>query len=163
MPKLYDDPVCSVIESELCDPQRGRARDHLERLDDSGDDLVLEAGILPFGVLTHDYDVDIIIARLQPREASTRPNASVKLKSFAQRQIERHVAGPNWRGQRAFKRNGVLANGGERLVGNQLASGFNRFGADGLLFPCNRRLGSVKDSHNSVGDLRTDAVAWKLT
>lgn len=37
----------------------------LDGLDDAGDDLVLEAGILPLGVLADDDDVDVLMAGLR--------------------------------------------------------------------------------------------------
>ena len=53
-----------VVERKLGDARGGDARDDLERLDDPGDDLVLEARVLALGVLANRDEVDPVVARL---------------------------------------------------------------------------------------------------
>jgi hypothetical protein len=69
------------------------------------------------------------------------------------------MPGSDRRSKRTFERDGVLANGGKRLFGDELPAGFDRFGANDLPLPLDGRFGSFTDLNNSVGDLRTDSIA----
>ena len=51
-------------EGELGDPLGLYTSDDLKRLDDAGDRLMFEAGVLAFGVLTDDAEIDVLVSCL---------------------------------------------------------------------------------------------------
>ena len=96
-----------IVERRLGNSYRRSPRDDFERLDDAGHDLMLESGVLAFSVLANHDDVDVIVARLQSRDASARPEVRVELKCFAQSEIERNVAGADRRRKGSLERDRV--------------------------------------------------------
>ena len=77
---------------------------------------MLESGILAFSIFANHDEVDVVVARLQSRDASARAEVRVELKCFAQREIERNVPGADRRGKRSFERDRVLSDGRKGLL-----------------------------------------------
>jgi hypothetical protein len=150
----------SVVEGELCNSNRGGACNDLERLDDPGHHLMLKSGVFALGVFADHHNVHVVVACLQTCDASAGPKVRVELKCFSQSKVERDVARSDRRGERTFESDVVLADRSERLVGYELSAGLNRLGAHNLPLPFDWGFGSFKDLDNSVGDLRTDPIAW---
>ena len=69
------------------------AGDNLERLDDAGDALVLEARVLALGVLTDDAQVDVLVAGIVAGNVLDEGDAGVNVKLLAHGDVEALVAG----------------------------------------------------------------------
>ena len=59
--------VAGVFERVANDPLAGGPGYDPQAFDDAGDDLVLQPGVQPFGVLADDHEIDIVVGRLHPR------------------------------------------------------------------------------------------------
>lgn len=81
-------------EGELGDALRLGAGDDLERLDDAGHALVLEAAVLALGVLADDAHVDVLVPRLEARDVLDQRDGSVDVELLAHGHVEALVAGP---------------------------------------------------------------------
>lgn len=80
-------------KGELGNALRLGPGDDLEGLDDAGDRLVLEAGVLALGVLTDDAEVDILVAGVVAGNVLDQDDGGVNVKLLAQSDVERLVAG----------------------------------------------------------------------
>lgn len=80
-------------EGELGDALRLCAGDDLERLDDAGDALVLEARVLSLGVLADDAQVDVLVAGLVAGDVLDQADAGVDVELLAHGHVEALVSG----------------------------------------------------------------------
>ena len=67
---------------------------HLETLDDAGDALVFEHGVLALRVLADDEDVDVLVARRHARERLAVQQVGEQVQLVAQLHVARKVVGP---------------------------------------------------------------------
>lgn len=68
--------------------------DDLERLDDAGDGLVLEARVLSFGVLTDDTQVHVLVSGLIPGDVLDQDDRGVNVELLTKSDVERLVCRP---------------------------------------------------------------------
>lgn len=77
----------TMTTHESCDPLRLCPRHDLERLDDTGDRLVLEARVLSLGVLTDDGKVDVLVPGGKAWEGLAEGDGSVDVELLAHRDV----------------------------------------------------------------------------
>jgi hypothetical protein len=82
----------SEAESELGDALGLGTGDDLQRLDDTLNGLVLETGVLSFGVLTNDAEVDILVASLVTGDVLDQRDGGVDVQLLTEGDVEGLVA-----------------------------------------------------------------------
>jgi hypothetical protein len=82
----------SEAESELGDALGFGTGDDLQRLDDTLNGLVLETGVLSFGVLTNDAEVDILVASLITGDVLDQRDGGVDVQLLTEGDVEGLVA-----------------------------------------------------------------------
>jgi hypothetical protein len=103
------------------------------------------------------HRVDIIISRLVPLDAHTRPDVRKQTKRPPQRQVQRDVSLSDRSRQGTFERDGVLLDGSDGVGGDGgLAVDQGRGDVD--LFPLDRSFGGAEDGFDGFGDLGADTV-----
>lgn len=80
-------------EGKLGNALRLGAGDDLERLDDAGDALVLEAAVLTLGVLADDAEINVVVARLEAGDVLDERDGGVNVELLAHGDVEALVAG----------------------------------------------------------------------
>ena len=154
------DPVAAadlgVVEGVPGDTLRGVMRDELDRLNDAGDELVLDARVLALSVLTDEDRVDVVVGRLEALDRRARPNVGKEVERPAERQVERDVALADGRREWALERDRVLLDRGDGVVGDlRLTVDDDRGDLD--LLPLDGRLSLRKDLLDRLGNLRANA------
>jgi len=147
-------------EGELGDALRLGAGDDLERLDDAGDGLVLEARVLALGVLTDDAEVDVLVAGLVAGDVLDQDNGGVDVEFLAEGDVERLVAGALDGSVKdtletqlvALQRGDRLAEELLRVLAALLHAG------DVDLLPLDRHIVGLEDGLDRLGNLSTDTV-----
>lgn len=136
------------------------AGDDLERLDDAGHALVLQAGVLTLGVLTDDAQVDVLVARLVAGDVLDQRDAGVDVELLAHGDVEALVAGAadgrvedTLEAQLvALERRNALAEG---LLGSQ---GALLDTGDLDLLPLDGHVVGLEDGLDRLGNLSTDTI-----
>lgn len=149
-------------ESELGDALRLGAGDDLERLNNTWNGLVLEAGVLSLGVLTDDGKVDVLVAGLVSWDVLDQDNGRVDVELLTESDVEGLVAGAlHWRVKDALKTNLVALQGSnglaEELLG-VLVTGLNT--GDINLLPLDWDIVGLEDGLDRLGDLSSNTVTW---
>lgn len=147
-------------EGELGDALRLGTGDDLERLDDAGNRLVLEARVLALGVLTDDAKVDILVAGLVTGDVLDQDNGRVNVELLAEGDVERLVAGAlDGSVEDTLETNLVALQRGdglaEELLGVLVAS-LNTGDVD--LLPLDGHVVGLEDGLDRLGDLSTNTV-----
>lgn len=107
----------SEAESELGDTLRLGTGDDLERLDDALHRLVLKAGVLTFGVLTDDAEVDILVTGVVSGDVLDQRDRRVDIQFLTESDVERLVTGALDRGvQDTLQTKLVALEGGQRFL-----------------------------------------------
>jgi hypothetical protein len=103
------------------------------------------------------HRVDIIVSRLVPLDAHTRPDVRKQSERPPQRQVQRDVSLSDRSRQGTFERDGVLLDGSDGVGGDGgLAVDQGRGDVD--LFPLDRSFGGAEDGFDGFGDLGADTV-----
>ena len=82
-------------ERKLGDALRLCAGDDLEGLDNAGDGLVLQTGVLAFGVLSDEHSVDVFIRGLKALDGKTRTDIGEKIEGSTKHQVKGDMTLPN--------------------------------------------------------------------
>ena len=98
------------------DAGAGGAAGDFQAGDDAGDDFVFDAAVKAFGVFADDDHVDAFVAGFDPREAANGPHRGVKPQLLAKLHVDRFESLADRRGNRAFERDFVGGDGGERAL-----------------------------------------------
>ena len=101
--------------------------------------------------------VDIIVRRLVPLDAHTRPDVGKQPKRPPQRQVHRDVSLSDRGGQGSLERDGVPLDGSDG-VGRDSGLSVDQGGGHIDFLPHDRGLGSAKDGFDGFGNLGTDTV-----
>ena len=150
----------SEAEGELGDALGLGAGDDLQGLDDTGDGLVLETGVLTLGVLTDDAQVDILVAGVVTGDVLDQGDGGVDVQLLTEGDVEGLVAGALDGSVKdtlqtelvALERSEGLA---EKLLG-VLVTGDNTGHVD--LLPLNGNVVGLEDGLHGLGDLGTDTI-----
>jgi hypothetical protein len=150
-------------EGEPRDALRLGARDDLERLDDAGDGLVLEAAVLALGVLADDAQVDVLVARLVAGYVLDERDGGVDVELLAHGHVEALVArAANGRVQDALEAE-LVALQGRYALAEELLCAARRFALlysrDVNLLPLDWDVVGLEDGLDALGNLGTDTVA----
>ena len=151
--------AASVLEGELCDAAARLFGDDLQALDDARDDLVLDAGVEPLGVLPHHDQVLITERRLHGRQALHRTEAGIEVQTLAQLDVGAGEAGADGRGQRSLERHAIPPDGVEDVVRKLRAVLLDGGGAGLVLVPLDGDPGGLQHTAGGAGDLRADPVS----
>ena len=81
--------VRAYSKANLRDARRGLLGDDLDRLDDAGNDLVLETAVEILRVFADDDDVDVLEARDDVRHRLHRPQIGVEVERLPQPDVDR--------------------------------------------------------------------------
>lgn len=81
-----------VLETETEDTLGGGASDQLDGLDNTIDDLVLDAGVFTLSVLTDEDGVDVVVGGLEAGDGSARTNVGEKVEGTAESQVKGNMA-----------------------------------------------------------------------
>lgn len=149
-------------EGELGDALGLGAGDYLEGLDDAGDGLVLEAGVLALGVLADDAQVDVLVAGVVAGDVLDEDDGGVDVELLAEGDVEGLVAGAlDGRVEDTLEAELVALQGSdglaEELLG-VLAALLHAGDVD--LLPLNGHIVGLEDGLDGLGDLGTDTVTW---
>ena len=147
-------------EGELGDALGLGAGDDLERLDDAGDGLVLEARVLALGVLTDNAEVDVLVAGLVAGDVLDQDDGGVNVEFLTECDVERLVAGALDGSVKdtletqlvALQRGDRLAEELLRVLAALLHAG------DVDLLPLDRHIVGLEDGLDRLGNLSTDTV-----
>ena len=147
-----------VVEGEAGDARRGVLRDDLQRLDDAGHDLVLEAAVEVLGVLADDDEVHVLETALDRRQVLDGPQVRVEVERLAQAHVDRGEALADRGPDGSLQGHAVLADGVQNARRQGVALEPLGLPADDDLFERERRPHRVEDREHRVGHLRPDAV-----
>jgi hypothetical protein len=155
----------SESESELGDTLRLGAGDDLERLDNTGDTLVLETRVLTLGVLTDDAEIDILVAGLVAGDVLDQRDGGVDVELLTHGNVEGGVArAVHGSVEDTLETKLVAAERGDALAESLLsAGGSGSIGASGEtrdldLLPVNGDIVGLEDSLDRLGNFGTDTV-----
>src|SRR5258706_13313528 len=97
-----------VVERELCDAGRRFLRDYFQAFHDPWHNFMLDAGIQTFGILAHDDQIDVLIARLDSWQIFDRPQIGVKIETLAQLHVDAGKTLAHWSRHRTLEGNAVF-------------------------------------------------------
>ena len=121
--------------------------------------LVLDAGVEILGVLAHDDEVDVVVARAHAVVGLARPEARVEPELVAQRDVHRPEAGPDRGRDRAFESDPVLLHGVERLSGERRPGGLHHLHAGPADIPVEPDAGRLEDAAGGFRELGPRTIA----
>lgn len=147
-------------KSESGNALRLGAGDDLERLNDTGDALVLEAGVLALGVLTDNAQVDVLVAGLVAGHVLDEGDAGVDVELLSHGNVEALVAGAADGGvEDSLEAELVALERRNTLTEGRLSAGTALLNAgDGNLLPLDGDIVGLEDRLDRLSDLSTDAV-----
>ena len=131
--------------------------DHVLRVVGAG--LVLDAGVQVLGVLAHDHEVDVVVARAHARVRLAGAQAGVEAELVAQRDVDRAEAGADRRRDRAFQRDLVRLDRRERLLRQRRAGLLHHVDARLAHVPVELDAGRLEHPAGRLGQLGAGAVA----
>lgn len=147
-------------KSELGDTLGLGAGDDLQRLNNTLDRLVLEAGVFTLGVLTDDAEIDILVASLVAGDVLDQDNRGIDIELLAQSDVERLVTRTLDGGEKDTLQTQLVAakrcNGFLKQLLRVLVARVHTTDVD--LFPLNGYIVGLEDSLYRFGDLGTNAV-----
>ena len=146
-----------VLEGVSDDSLGGLLGDQLDRLDDAGNNDVLDTGVLTLGVFSDQDGVDVVVWGLVADNGLAGSDVGEETERSSQGQVHGLVALTDRGGQGALERNLVLVDrvhGGLRDRGHTVDQ--RRGHVDRL--PVDRNLGGLVDLHHCVRDFLTDTV-----
>ncbi len=152
-----------VFERIADDPLRPVTRDDHHGLGDgvrvlADPDVVLDADVETLGVLPHDHEIDVVVARVGLHR-DRRPHVGVQVEVLAQRDVDGAEAGAHGRGQRALQGDPVALDRIQRFLRQRVPEGFSGVHAGDLALELQRCARGLENAHGGVHDLRADAVA----
>ena len=147
-------------EGELDDALRLGAGDDLERLDDAGDALMLEAAVLTLGVLSDDAHVDVLVAGLEAGDVLDQSNRGVDVELLTHGDVEALVAlAADGRVQDSLQAELVALERADGLVEEVLGPAADALDAgDVNLLPLNGDVVGLEDGLDALGHLGADTI-----
>mmetsp|Transcript_4592 Transcript_4592/g.14036 ORF Transcript_4592/g.14036 Transcript_4592/m.14036 type:complete len:278 (+) Transcript_4592:145-978(+) len=141
----------SVLKGVFGHSQRSLLGDQLDTLSHTRLDNVFNATVLTFGVLTYNYDVHIVVAKIQVRNTASRTNICKKVEGLAQGQVQRNMAFADRGAKRTFETKASLQKRGVYLGGEQLSRTRCYTFRKGNIhrIPCHRHFGRLKNLDDS--------------
>ena len=133
--------------------------DDLQAFDDARHDLVFDPGIQVFGVLAHDYEIDVFEPGGHARELPHWPEVGIKVQRLAQTDVHAREAFGDGRRGGSLQRDLVSANRLNEVRWQCLAHLFERRHARDVPFPFDCHSRRLENAENGFGDFRADAVA----
>jgi hypothetical protein len=127
-----------IGEREFGNPGRGPFGDDLQAFHDARYDLVLEARVEIFGVLTHDDEIDVVEPRIDSGQVPDWTEIRVELERFSQADVDARESFPDWRRDRPLERDLVPANRVDELDRQRVSGSLERFDARVVWFPVDR-------------------------
>ena len=148
-----------VFEGEAGDPLGGGPGDDLDALGGVGPDHVLDARVEILGVLAHDDEVDVLVARVEADHRPSGPEVGVQVERLAERDVDAPEAAADRGRDRPLERDPVAPDRLEDVLRERCpVLGDRRLARlDGL--PLEVDAGRVEDARRRLRQLRTDAVA----
>jgi len=150
-------------EGELGNAFRLGTGDNLERLDDAGHALVLQAAVLALGVLTDDAEIDVLMAGLEAGDVLDEADGGVDVELLAHGNVEALVAGAADGGvQDALEAELVAPERGDGVVEGVLSAAGGLAGIQTRhidLLPCDGHVVGLEDGLDALGNLGANAVA----
>ena len=148
-----------VVEGEPGDPLGRGAGDDLDALGGVRADHVLDARVQVLGVLAHDHEVDVLVARLEALHRAGRAQVGVQAERLAERDVDAPEALADGRRDRALERDLVAPDRLEDVLRERRPV----LGHDGLAgvldLPLERHARGVEDAPGGLRQLGPDAVA----
>ena len=121
--------------------------------------LVLDARVEVLGVLAHDDEIDVVVARADACVRLARPETRVELELVAERDVHRAEAGADRRRDRPLQRHAVRLHRGERLLGERCARLLHHVDARLADVPVEVDARRLEDASGRLGELRPGPVA----
>lgn len=147
-----------ILESVSGDVLAGCPGNDLEVLDDARHDFVLEPAVLSLGVFSDGDDINILVWGVDALKAFARPDIRVQLELLPQGHVQGPEALPDWRLEGALQSELVLAQGVQRVFGNEVALLGLPTGVDIVVLEFYRDLQLVEDVNNCLRNLRADPI-----
>src|SRR6185437_3400298 len=148
-----------VLKGEFCDAGGTLAGDDFEGLDNSGNDFVFEADVLPFGVFADDDEIDAGVAGFQAAQVLDGAEVGIELKFFAQRHVDGGEASGNGRGDGALERKFVALDRVVKILRNVFLVLLEGLGSCGIALPLEADAGGFEDADDGVGNFGADSVS----
>ena len=130
--------LARIAKRKLRNPRRRLLRNDLQRLHHARNNLVLQPGVQILGILAHDHQIDVRIARLQPRQILHRPEVRKQLELLPQRHVDRREPAAHRSRHRPLQRHLVLFNRPVQRLRNVLAKPLERLRPRRKLVPVER-------------------------
>ena len=122
--------------------------------------LELDAGVEVLGVLAHDHEVDVAVARAHAGVALARAHLREQVERLAQRDVDRAEAGADRRRDRALDRDARVRDRLDHGVGQRIAAVLGHdVGARLADVPVELDSGGLEDAAGGFGELGADPVA----
>jgi hypothetical protein len=116
------DPVSAadlgVVEGVSGDSLRRLVGNELDRLDDSGNELVLNTTVLSLGVLSDEDGVNVVVGRLESLNGGARSYVGEQVEGSSEGEVERDVSLSDGGGERSLEGDSVLLDGSNGIVGD---------------------------------------------
>jgi hypothetical protein len=151
--------LAGILKSKFRDAGRSLLSDDLQALNHSGHHFVLQPGIQALGVLAHDDEVNIRIARGDVRQITNRPEVRVQLKLLAQRHVDAGKTAAYGRGDRPLQSHARALDRFDYLFGDVLAMFLEGIGPHGERFPLELHAGRFQNTHRGPRHFGADAIA----
>ena len=148
-----------VVEGVARDPLGRGAGDDLDALRRVRADAMLDARVQVLGVLAHDDQIDVLVARLNALHRASRAEVGIQVERLAQGHVDGAEALADRRRDRALERDARLADRVEHVLGQRRAVdrdlGFA--GIDGT--PFEPEPSRLEHGRGRARKLRADAIA----
>ena len=150
-----------VIPASSCGSRAAVRVQPLDQLGRVGRALLeLDPDVEILGVLAHDDEVDVLVARAHARVRLARPHLRVEVEPVAQRDVDGAEALADRRRDRALQRDAVAADRLERRLGQRVAAVLvHHVRAGGLDVPLEVDAGRLEHAARRLGELRAGAVS----
>lgn len=132
--------------------------DQLDGLNDTGDDGVLDTGVLTLSVLSDEQGVDVLVRGLVAHDGLARSDVGEQVEGSSQSQVHGNVALTDGGGEGTLEGNLVSVDGLNGAVGDG-GLAVDQSGGDVDNLPVDGDLGGMVDVLDSLGDLGSDTVS----
>src|SRR5258708_7784424 len=120
--------------------------------------LELDAGVDVLGVLAHDHEVEVVAQVARALVSLDRAHERIQVELLAQGHVDASEPGTDWRRDRSFDRDFVLANGGKHRLRERGAEFLDGGLARLVHIPIELDAGGFEHAHGRVADFRPDPV-----
>ncbi len=95
--------LAGVFKGKTRNAGRSFFSDNLQALHHSGDDFVLQSGVKALGILAHDDQVNVGIARRNVRQIAHRTEVRIQIELLSQLHVDAGKAAAHWRCDRTLQ------------------------------------------------------------